>query len=102
MANLFKAQGLSLARILPWIPWILIYVLANAAFEELMFRGLFLRKLQPFFGKFMSNFLIAFVFTGLHLGVAYTADQRIFIAVLFPLALARGYIMQKTDSRNLA
>jgi len=98
MANLFKAQGLSLARILPWIPWILIYVLANAAFEELMFRGLFLRKLQPFFGKFMSNFLIAFVFTGLHLGVAYTADQRIFIAVLFPLALAWGYIMQKTDS----
>lgn len=98
MANLFNARDLSLARIIPWIPWILIFILANATLEELLFRGLFLRKLQPFFGKFISNFLIAFVFTGLHLGVAYTADQRIFIAVLFPLALAWGYITQKTDS----
>jgi membrane protease YdiL (CAAX protease family) len=50
MATLFNAQDLSLGRIAPWIPWILIYVLANGALEELLFRGLFLRKLQPFFG----------------------------------------------------
>ena len=98
MANLFNALDLSLARILPWIPWVLIYVLANAILEELLFRGLFLRKLEPFLGKSLSNFLIAFVFTGLHLWVSYTADQRIFIAVLFPFALALGYTMQKTDS----
>ena len=98
MASLFKANDLSLTRITPWIPWLLIYVLANAAFEELMFRGLFLRKLDPFFGKFMSNFLTAFVFTGLHGTVTYSADNYIFLAVTFPLALAWGYIMQKTDS----
>jgi len=98
MASLFKAQDLSLARIIPWVPWILIFVLANGIMEEILFRGLFLRKLQPFFGRFLSNFLVAIVFTGIHLWASYTADERIFIAVLFPLALALGYIMQKTDS----
>lgn len=98
MASLFNAKDLSFARILPWTPWLLLFVFSNAAMEEILFRGLFLRKLEPFFGKFISNFLIAFVFTGLHLWVAYSADQKIFIAVLFPLALALGFIMQKTDS----
>jgi membrane protease YdiL (CAAX protease family) len=98
MASLFKAQDLSLARIVPWIPWLLIHVLANGAMEEMMFRGLFLRKIQPLFGKFISIFLLAFIFTGLHLWVTYTADQRIFIAVTFPLALILGWVMQKTDS----
>jgi len=98
MANLFNAKDLSLARIIPWIPWVLIFVLANSALEELLFRGLYLRKLEPFFGKFMSNFLIAFVFTLLHGSVNYAADQYLFLAILFPLALGWGYVMQKTDS----
>lgn len=98
MASLFKGQDLSLARIIPWVPWILIYVLANGAMEELLFRGLFLRKLQPFFGRFLSNLLIAVVFAGIHLTGSLTGDERIFVAFLFPLALALGYIMQKTDS----
>jgi membrane protease YdiL (CAAX protease family) len=65
--------------------------------EEILFRGLFLRKLIPFFGTFMSIFLIAFVFTGLHYWTSYSADERIFLAVTFPLALALGAIMYKTD-----
>ncbi len=97
MANLFKAQDLSFVRIRPWIPWILIFVLANATMEEIMFRGLFLRKLEPLCGKFISNLMITFVFTVLHGTVAYASDQYIFLAVLFPLALAWGYVMQKTD-----
>jgi len=98
MATLFNARDLSLARILPWTPWLLIYVLANAIMEELLFRGLFLRKLEPFFGQIISNFMIAFVFTVIHGAANYTADQSLFLAILFPLALAWGYIMQKTDS----
>ena len=98
MANLFNARDLSLARILPWTPWLLIYILANATMEELLFRGLFLRKLEPFFGKILSNFMVAFVFTAIHGSVNYSADQYLFLAILFPLALAWGYIMQKTDS----
>ena len=94
---LFKGQDLELSRIIPWIPWLLIFVFANATMEEILFRGLFLRKLEPFYGKFISNLLIAFVFTGLHLFASYTSDQYLFIAILFPLALAWGYIIQKTD-----
>ena len=94
----FKGEGLTLTKVLPWTPWLLLTVLANGALEELMFRGLFLRKLEPFFGKFLSNILIAFVFTGLHRGAYYTSEEMIFLVILFPLAVAWGYIMQKTDS----
>jgi membrane protease YdiL (CAAX protease family) len=95
---LFKGQNLTLERILVWLPWLLVFVLANGAQEELLFRGLFLRKLQPFFGKFVSNFLIMFVFTALHNGANYTSNEFIFLAAVVPLALAWGYITQKTDS----
>jgi hypothetical protein len=97
-AFLFKGQDMTFSRIIVWLPWLLIFVLANAAQEEILFRGLFLRKLQPFFGRFISNFLIVFVFTALHKGADYTSNQVIFLAALVPLALAWGYLMQKTDS----
>ena len=95
---LFKGQNVTSERIIIWLPWVLIFALANAAQEELLFRGLFLRKLEPFFGKFISNALIVFVFTLVHQGVNYTSDQLSFLAVLVLLAFAWGYLMQKTDS----
>jgi len=98
MASLFNARDLSLARIIPWVPCLLVHVLSNATMEELLFRGLFLRKLEPFLGRSLSNFMIAFVFTAIHGAANYTSDQYLFVAILFPLALAWGYIMQKTDS----
>jgi membrane protease YdiL (CAAX protease family) len=95
---MFTGEDMGLAEVLKWAPWMFIAVLANATNEELLFRGLFLRKLEPFYGKFLSNCLIVFVFTGLHLGVTYTRDQMLFLIVIVPLALVWGYIMQKTDS----
>jgi membrane protease YdiL (CAAX protease family) len=94
---MFKPGDLTFARIISWIPWILISVLANATQEELLFRGLFLRKLQPFYGKFFSILLIVFVFTLLHKGITYTANDFLFLAALLPLGWAWGYVMQKTD-----
>jgi membrane protease YdiL (CAAX protease family) len=98
ISSLFEAKNLGLAGIIPLIPWILIFILANATMEEMLFRGLFLRKLEPLVGKFLSIFLLALIFTGIHTWVSYTADNRIFLAVTFPLALALGYLMQKTDN----
>jgi hypothetical protein len=95
---LFKGQDLTLARIIRWAPWLLVFVLANAMQEELLFRGLFLRKLEPLYGRLLSNLLIVFVFTLLHNGATYAADQRLFLAAVAPLAFAWGYVMQKTDS----
>jgi membrane protease YdiL (CAAX protease family) len=95
---MFMGENVSLAKALEWAPWIVIAVLGNATNEELLFRGLFLRKLEPLYGRFLSNCLIALVFTGLHLGVTYTRDQMLFLFIVVPLALAWGYTMQKTDS----
>jgi uncharacterized protein len=95
---LFGAPGLTPARVVPWLPWLLIYVLANGALEELMFRGLFLRKLEPFFGPLASNLLVAVVFTVLHRGAFYAPDQYLFLAIVFPAALVWGWLMQKSES----
>ena len=95
--SLFGARDLTPARVLPWLPWLLIYVLANAALEELLFRGLFLRRLSPLVGPFLASLLVAIVFTLLHHGVTYTADERVFLAIVLPLALVWGWLVQKTE-----
>jgi len=97
MAHFFQTRNLSIARALPWTPWVLIFVLANASLEETLFRGLFLRKLERFYGKLLANVFIAVVFTLIHGATTYPRDQYAFLAVVFPLALAWGYITQKTE-----
>jgi len=98
VADLFGAQDLRTERILPWIPWILIFIFGNAFNEELLFRGLFLKKLEPAVGRFLSNLAVAIPFVLHHTGVTYTNDALLFLAYLLPLSLAWGYITQKTDS----
>jgi membrane protease YdiL (CAAX protease family) len=95
---LFRGDGLSLARVLPWAPWLLLFVLANGAAEELLFRGLFLGRLEPLLGRFPSNLLIAVPFSIMHYGVHYTSTELGFLVALVPLALAWGWLMQRTDS----
>lgn len=94
----FGGRDLQVEKVLSWTPWILIFVLGNAFNEELLFRGLFLQKFSPFVGRFLSNLVIAIPFTLHHTGVSYTPDALMFLAILLPLALAWGFVMQKTDS----
>jgi membrane protease YdiL (CAAX protease family) len=94
----FGGRDLQVEKVLSWTPWILIFVLGNAFNEELLFRGLFLQKFSPFVGRFLSNLVIAIPFTLHHTGVSYTPEALMFLAILLPLALAWGFIMQKTDS----
>ena len=94
----FGAKNISIASAIPWIPWILVFILGNAFNEELLFRGLFLKRLAPFLKPFPANLLIGLIFTLHHTGVGYTPDILLFFAFLLPLALAWGAIMQKTDS----
>ena len=79
-------------------PWALPFAFTNAFMEELLFRGIFLSKLEPLVGRWKSNLLIAIVFTAAHLQVGYTDDLPVFLGTLFVLALAWGYVMQKTRS----
>jgi len=94
----YQTGELSLARIVPWIPWILLFVLANGINEELLMRGLFLRKLDPLLGAFAANLCMAIPFTMLHIGVDYTQNILMLLAFLLPLGLVLGYVMQKTNS----
>jgi membrane protease YdiL (CAAX protease family) len=91
-------QGDMLNKLLSLSPWILIFVLANGFMEELLFRGLFLRRYERFLGKGLSNLLTAIVFTLIHVQVTYVSDVLQFMLIVFPLALVWGYLMQKTDS----
>ncbi|MEO1037350.1 MAG: CPBP family intramembrane glutamic endopeptidase [Pseudomonadota bacterium] len=91
-------QDYSLARLLPLIPWILIFVFANGAMEELLFRGIFLKRCEPYFGTNGSNVLTAIVFSVAHMQVTYTADVPVFLVIVFFLGLGLGHVMQRTDS----
>jgi membrane protease YdiL (CAAX protease family) len=94
----YRVGDLSLQRVLPWIPWILLFVLANAINEELLFRGLFLQKLEPFLGAFPANLCMAIPFVMLHIGVDYSQNSLLLLALLLPLGLLLSYVMQRTRS----
>jgi membrane protease YdiL (CAAX protease family) len=95
----FKGQTLTWARILSWAPWVLIFVLANASNEELIFRGLFIGKMEPFLGKFTTNVVTTIPFVLAHSYTGYATDQTIFLALqVLPVSLAWCWLMQKTNS----
>ncbi len=94
----FKGQDLTWARILAWLPWLLIFGLANGFNEEIVFRGIFLGKFQPFVGAFLANLAAGIVFTWSHAPTGYATDTLLFLAGMFPFALAWGWLMQKTQS----
>jgi membrane protease YdiL (CAAX protease family) len=93
-----RSPGVTTVRLIGWAPWLLIFVLSNGFFEELMFRGLFLKKFEPLVGPRLSNLITAVVFTIGHAGVTYTADILTFLAITLVFALVWGYIMQKTEA----
>jgi hypothetical protein len=93
---LFKLDPSRLGGWKDWILWLILFVLANGAMEELLFRGLFLKKLEPLLGDFPASLTIAVVFTALHFGVGYTSDQWLFMVILIALALAFAGVIQKT------
>ncbi len=95
----FKGVNLSWARLLSWTPWVLICVLANASNEELVFRGLFIGRMEPFLGRLATNVVTTIPFVVMHAFTDYSLDQFVFLALqLLPLSLAWCWLMQKTKS----
>lgn len=93
--------ALTLADVSPWIPWILVSVLCNGFREEIIFRGLFLKKFEAVLGKGASNILQALIFALPHFGVAYATrfyGNLGLILVTFFIGLGMGYLTRKTDS----
>jgi membrane protease YdiL (CAAX protease family) len=80
------------------IAWILIFVLANGFMEELIFRGIFLEKLNTFFKPFWSILLTSVCFAVPHLAVNYQSDTLLFSGIVFLLGMICGYAMYLTRS----
>ncbi len=87
-----------LEKLLPLWPWILLFVLSNGFMEELLYRGLFLQKYEPFLGKGLSNILTAIVFALIHTQVTYAAQMIQFLVIVLVLSLIWGFLIQKSDS----
>jgi membrane protease YdiL (CAAX protease family) len=87
-----------LEKLLPLWPWILLFVLSNGFMEELLYRGLFLQRYEPFLGKGLSNVLTAVVFAIMHTQVTYAAEMIMFLTIVLVLSLIWGALIQKSDS----
>jgi membrane protease YdiL (CAAX protease family) len=95
---LYGGKGLTYSSLFNWAPWIFTFILANGIREELLFRGLFLKKYQFFLGLPLSNFLQAAIFVLPHFGESYSPVMAIFLVITFLLGLAFGAIIQRTNS----
>ena len=101
----FALGGLSLsvglAVIFAWLPWMCLFGFSNAFMEELMVRGLFLKKYNVIFGKNTSLLLTSVIFALLHQAIIEFTDPvtfTIFLLITFILGISWGYIMQKSES----
>ncbi|MEI6047985.1 MAG: type II CAAX endopeptidase family protein [Bacteroidota bacterium] len=78
--------------------WILIFVFANSFMEELLFRGIFLEKLNCYFKPVWSIVLTSICFAAPHLTVNYSPNVLFFSGIVFVLGMMCGYAMQYTRS----
>ena len=103
VANEAMIGQLTMAKVVSWMPWILPIVLANGLREELLYRGLFLKKFESLLGNCLSGFLQALIFSLSHsvagIGIIqYTPYISVLVVTTFILGLVLGYVMRRTDS----
>lgn len=96
--GLFQGRDVTWSRILPWAPWILLFVLSNGFLEELHFRGLLLPRFQRHIGVVPAILVTSAVFSLAHIGVNYTPAILPFLAITFVLGLSFATLIHKTDS----
>lgn len=90
-------QGFSWAHITAVLPAFLLIVLADGFMEELLFRGLFLKRMVGVVGFAWANVITAAVFALSHLGVDFAAAVVPFVIAVFLLGLLWGWLMRFTD-----
>ena len=91
-------SNISMNNLIRLSPSILIIVFADGFMEELLFRGLFLKRFSAIIGNRLSNILTAVLFALAHIQITYFSEIIIFLLVLFSLGLLWGYIIQRTNS----
>jgi membrane protease YdiL (CAAX protease family) len=86
------------AKLLPLVPWVLLFVLSNAFMEELLFRGLLIGRYETLVGKWPALLATAIPFALAHMQVNYTSQVAGFVAFVFVLGLMWGWLMQTSRS----
>jgi len=81
------------------IPWLLLFVFANAIMEELWFRAIFLRKYETIIGRNAAIIVTAIIFGASHVNATYDfpGGGFVFGLVVFGLGLVGAYSMFKHD-----
>ncbi len=88
-------------NIVAWVPWLLIFAFSNSLMEELIFRGLFLRKYEVLMSPKASLALISIIFAIFHvvlLPFMGLSGVVIFVTFLFFEAWLWGRTIQKSGS----
>ena len=78
-----------------WI-WILVFVMANGFMEELIFRGIFLERLNLLFNHHLSILMTSVCFAVPHIIVSYQPNVVLFAGICFILGMICGYAMHYT------
>ncbi len=89
-----------LAKIKSSLPWLLLFVFANSVMEEMWFRGIFLKRLEPLIGVNLSIIVTSIAFGASHVSATYTfpGGGLVFGVVVFVLGVIGAHSMYKTDS----
>jgi membrane protease YdiL (CAAX protease family) len=91
-------SGLSTATVGAALPWIGLFIFANSFLEELWYRALFLKKLEPLTGPRAAIVVTALLWAAMHIDVRYVMDTGVFLVALVALGLLYGWLMRRTDS----
>ena len=88
------------AGMLEETPWLLLFVFANAAMEELWFLGIFLRPFEELIGRKGAILVTALIFGASHISATYAfpGGGLVFGLVVFGLGAVGAYAMMKEDS----
>ena len=94
-----QSQNIGMDRIIPILPYVVVFGLINGLREELLLRGLFLKKYEALLGPTLSIILTALIFTVAHLGVTYeTGNLIVFFLGIFVIGLISAFLMRRLDS----
>ena len=84
------ASGVSLNVIITALPWMLAWAFANSLMEELWFRGIFLKQLNPFLGATAAGVATSLVFSLLRLASLNRRGRRSGLLLAPDCACAAG------------
>jgi membrane protease YdiL (CAAX protease family) len=88
-------------EVIAWIPWICVFAFSNALMEELLIRGLFLRKYEAIFGQRGALILTSVVFALFHqtiIGFTDILSMVGYFSIPLIMGILWGYIIQKSDN----